>query len=71
LDNQNSIIMNSKLLYVSATLILLSLSFQFNESEITWMWENKVQVPIILGSISIVLILMHLIQKRRNEVVNN
>jgi len=63
--------MNSKLLYVSATLILLSLSFQFNESEITWMWENKVQVPIILGSISIVLILMHLIQKRRNEVVNN
>jgi len=63
--------MNSKLLYVSATLILLSLSFQFNESEITWMWENKVQVPIILGSISIVLIMTHLIQKRRNEVVNN
>ena len=34
------------------------------------MWENKEQVPIILGSISIVLIVMYLIQKRRNAAVN-
>lgn len=42
--------MQNKLLYVSSFLILLSLSFTFNESQIKWMWEDYVPVAIVLLS---------------------
>lgn len=57
--------MKSKLLYVSVCLIFLCCSFTFNESKISWMWENKVQVPLILISIAIVLIVTHFYQRRK------
>lgn len=57
--------MKSKLLYVSLCLILLSCSFNFNGNHITWIWEDHIQVPIILLCTSAILIAIHFIQRQK------
>lgn len=61
--------MKSKLLYIASFLVLVSLSFTFDESHITWIWNYHIQVPIILLSISAILVVTHLYQKKEDYII--
>ena len=45
-------------LFMSAALIcgFMSIAFQFDENNFYWMWEDEIQVPIILGIFTLVFI---------------
>ena len=59
--------MKSNLLYVSASLFMLSISFRFSETGINWMWEDKIQVPIFLISMSVFLTGVHMYNRRMDS----
>jgi len=48
--------MKNKLLYIANFLLLLTISFTFDDSGIYWIWEERIQVPIVLICMAIILI---------------
>ena len=62
--------MKNSFVYVAVCLIMLSLSFSFNETGVQWFWRDMIEVPIILSSTSIILIGTYLVKKSRNTVAN-
>lgn len=57
--------MKEKLIYVATFLILLSCMFKFDSNGIFWFWESMTQVPIILVTFSIGLILIRIWKAKR------
>lgn len=66
--------MKSKLLYVAASLLLLSMSFTFevveSVSTVEWMWKDMMPVPIILIVSALVCVVVSVFQKRKDETVS-
>jgi len=60
--------MKNTLIYVAACLIFLSLSFTFTigetESQISWMWADKIQVPIILWVFAMMVLVHYYLRSR-------
>jgi len=56
--------MKNSLLYFAVFLALISASFSFNDTEILWLWENMIQVPIILLITSIILFGVYFYQRK-------
>ena len=52
---------------MSTTLMCLFLigTFRFDESSFNWMWTEQIQVPIILGIVSIILGVFWIIENRK------
>jgi len=60
--------MKSKLLYIAAFLVFMSISFTFNGNEVSWLWENKIQVPIVLISMAVILMVVHFYQRMKESL---
>ena len=54
-------------LFMSTTLMCMFLivTFKFDESSFNWMWAEQIQVPILLGILSIVLGVFWIIENRK------
>jgi len=59
--------MKNSLLYSAAFLILLSVTFTFDETQVNWIWQNNVPAAITLVTISILMILAHYILKGKSS----
>lgn len=59
--------MKNTLLYVAGFLFMMSCSFTFNTSEIIWMWEDRIQVAIILVATSLFCLALYLFQDQRKN----
>jgi len=61
-------------LFMSTTLMCVFLigTFRFDESSCNWMWAGQIQVPIVLGILSIVLGIFWNIENRKlkDKIVN-
>jgi len=45
--------------------MFLIVTFKFDESSFNWMWAEQIQVPILLGILSIVLGVFWIIENRK------
>ena len=63
--------MKNTYLYIAACLLFLSISFTFDESGVTWLWAEKIQVQIILISISFILVGAYLFKRQTNRVAKD
>lgn len=62
--------MKSKLLYVAAFLVMLSMSFTFegvgSDSSVEWMWKDMMPVPVILIVSALVCAVVSVFQKKKS-----
>jgi len=54
-------------LFMSVTImcLFLTVTFKFDGSNIYWFWENQIQVPVILGLISIISGIFWILENRK------